>query len=55
LHVPIKDDGKGFDTKQKRRGIGLANMNNRVESFNGEFIVNSTPGDGCEIKITIPY
>jgi PAS domain S-box-containing protein len=55
LYVSIKDDGKGFDTKQKRRGIGLANMNNRVESFNGEFIVNSDPGNGCEIKITIPY
>ena len=55
LYVSIEDDGKGFDTEQKRRGIGLANMSNRIESFNGELIINSSPGNGCEVRITIPY
>jgi PAS domain S-box-containing protein len=55
LYVSIKDDGKGFDTEQKRRGIGLVNMSNRVESFNGELIIDSSPGNGCEVRITIPY
>ncbi len=54
LYVSIEDDGKGFDTELKRKGIGLANMNNRVESFNGEFKIHSSPGNGCEIRITIP-
>lgn len=55
LYVSIEDDGDGFNPQQKRKGIGLANMSNRVESFNGELTINSNPGDGCEIKITIPY
>ena len=55
LYVSIEDDGIGFDTEQKRRGIGLANMSNRIESFNGELIINSSPGNGCEVRITIPY
>ena len=54
LYVSIEDDGKGFDTSLKRKGIGLANMSNRVESFNGEIKINSSPDNGCEIKITIP-
>jgi PAS domain S-box-containing protein len=54
LYVSIEDDGKGFDTSLKRKGIGLANMNNRVESFNGEFKIHSSPDNGCEIRITIP-
>jgi PAS domain S-box-containing protein len=55
LYVTIKDDGDGFDPEQKRRGIGLANMSNRIESFNGEFKIQSSPGNGCEIKMIIPY
>jgi len=54
LYVSIEDDGKGFDTELKRKGIGLANMSNRVESFNGELKIHSSPDNGCEIRITIP-
>jgi len=55
LHVSIQDDGDGFDMEQKRKGIGLANMSNRIESFNGELEIHSSPGNGCQIKMTIPY
>jgi PAS domain S-box-containing protein len=55
LYVSIADDGKGFDPEQKRKGIGLANISNRIESFNGQLKMTSAPGKGCAITITIPY
>jgi signal transduction histidine kinase len=27
---------------------------NRVESYNGHFIIDSKPGQGCKILITLP-
>jgi two-component system sensor histidine kinase UhpB len=54
LRVIIADNGKGFDPKKKRTGIGVSNMINRVESFNGELNIISGPGNGCRIEIRIP-
>lgn len=53
--VMISDDGKGFDPKMKRRGIGISNMINRVESYNGQVKIDSHPGEGSKIEIRIPY
>jgi signal transduction histidine kinase len=55
LHIEMKDDGKGFDVKKKRKGIGLANMMNRIESFNGQMLIESSLGEGCSVQIDIPY
>ncbi|MEP6628209.1 MAG: PAS domain S-box protein [Ginsengibacter sp.] len=54
IYVRIEDDGKGFHPQKKRKGIGITNMVNRVESFNGEFCIKSSPGKGCELSIKIP-
>jgi two-component system sensor histidine kinase UhpB len=54
ISVIIIDDGQGFDIQQKRTGIGLSNMINRVESFNGNIIIESAPGKGCKTQIVIP-
>jgi signal transduction histidine kinase len=54
LLIMVTDDGKGFVPKQKRNGIGISNMINRVESFNGEIEINSQPGKGCTIVTKIP-
>ena len=51
LQLKIKDDGIGFDTSQKRRGIGLKNIVSRADLFKGEVIINSRPGEGCELII----
>lgn len=53
--IDIADNGKGFDSEKKRDGIGISNMINRVESFNGEIEIFSSPGNGCKIMIRIPY
>ncbi|MBS1510957.1 MAG: PAS domain S-box protein [Bacteroidetes bacterium] len=55
ITIIVKDDGKGFDVTQKREGIGLANIINRAESFNGEAEIESSPGNGCTLYIKIPY
>lgn len=54
LNVMITDDGKGFNTTKKVNGIGLSNIINRVESFDGKVKITSTPGNGCSLEIQIP-
>ena len=54
IRILVADDGKGFDLAKKRKGIGISNMINRVESFNGKFAIESSPGNGCTIQIDIP-
>lgn len=49
-----EDNGAGFVTGKKGKGIGITNMLNRVESFNGTMQITSAPGKGCKIEITIP-
>jgi len=48
------DNGQGFDLKTPRKGIGLTNMQTRVEAFNGSFKINTRPGKGCCITIMLP-
>jgi two-component system, NarL family, sensor histidine kinase UhpB len=55
LHIEMKDDGKGFDVKKKWKGIGISNMMNRIESFNGQMLIESSLGHGCSVQIDIPY
>jgi PAS domain S-box-containing protein len=54
MMIVMIDDGKGFDVNKKRNGIGLSNMINRIESFNGKIDIKSSPGHGCKIVVTIP-
>jgi signal transduction histidine kinase len=55
INIWVVDDGKGFDPDKKRKGIGISNMFNRVESFNGEVKIETSPGNGCKTRIKIPY
>jgi PAS domain S-box-containing protein len=55
LYLMVSDDGKGFDPNIKRTGIGISNMVNRVELFNGDVKIKSAPGKGCETHIKIPH
>jgi two-component system sensor histidine kinase NreB len=50
----IRDDGIGFDQNQKRRGIGITNIINRVEAYNGAAEIVSEPGEGCTLLVRIP-
>jgi PAS domain S-box-containing protein len=50
----IYDNGKGFDTKKVKKGIGLSNIKKRAESLYGKYMINSAEGKGCEIIVEIP-
>jgi PAS domain S-box-containing protein len=51
LSLSVEDDGKGFDVHQKRMGIGITNIINRAEIFNGQVDIHSAPGQGCRIQV----
>ncbi len=54
LQMKIADNGIGFDVESKKGGIGLANMNRRVQLFSGNFIIHSEIGNGSELLVEIP-
>jgi PAS domain S-box-containing protein len=55
IHLYIKDNGQGFDTSVKQeKGIGLANIKNRMEAHNGSMQVVSSPGNGCLLEVGFP-
>jgi PAS domain S-box-containing protein len=54
LYLSVTDDGVGFDTTQKAKGIGLKNIQSRVEFYSGTMQIISAPGKGCSLEITIP-
>ncbi len=54
IELVIYDNGIGFDSSQKRQGIGLANINSRVQMVNGHFHLETSPDNGCLLKIDIP-
>jgi signal transduction histidine kinase len=54
LKMRIYDNGKGFDSNLLKNGIGLSNIKKRTELFVGEFIINSSVGQGCEVLVNIP-
>jgi len=51
LQLNIKDDGIGFNTSQKRNGVGLQNIISRASLLKGEVMVNSRIGAGCELSV----
>lgn len=50
----IKDDGIGFDVTRQHDGVGLASMQERSEAANGSFSLESEPGKGTRICVTLP-
>ncbi|MGV3657569.1 MAG: PAS domain S-box protein [Chitinophagaceae bacterium] len=54
LSLIIRDDGDGFDPNDKRRGIGITNMITRAENMNGKLHLQTAPGKGCVLAVTLP-
>jgi signal transduction histidine kinase len=54
IELVISDDGIGFDTSIKRKGVGITNMQNRTTMHQGSFSLCSAPGEGCIIKVQVP-
>jgi signal transduction histidine kinase len=57
VQLQIQDDGAGFPADQpptSRPGLGLKNMAERVQLLGGQMTVDSQPGQGTRIKLTVP-
>jgi signal transduction histidine kinase len=51
----IRDDGNGFDPAAARRGhYGLLYMRERAEACGGKLDIQSRPGSGTEVRVSVP-
>lgn len=56
FHIDIADNGRGFEQDTNNaKGIGLMNMQQRVEVMNGTLHIASARDSGTKITINIPY
>lgn len=54
FRLTIQDDGKGFDPKEKSDGVGIRNIKQRAEFYDGNVQIISFPGKGCLLELVIP-
>jgi len=54
LKLILSDNGKGFDSKQCHKGMGLQNVKSRVKSHNGTLKIISSIGKGTCYTIATP-
>ena len=55
LQIKITDDGVGFtEFKNNNKGIGLMNIESRMNSLNGNFYVLSNLEKGCTMHLIMP-
>ncbi len=51
--VTVQDDGSGFDPRRVR-GLGLLGMEERARHLGGSFQIDSRPGRGTLLSVTLP-
>ena len=54
LSLIVRDNGKGFDIEQNTTGFGLKSMRDRTLALEGNFDIESFPGQGTKIIVEIP-
>lgn len=54
LALVIADNGCGFAAEARTPGHGLVNMRARAAALGGEFAVESAPGKGTRVLVTLP-
>ena len=55
--LEIDDDGRGFNPAQAATGTGqgLRNLTERAEGLGGTAEIHSIPGEGTQVRITMPH
>ncbi|MDP4224162.1 MAG: sensor histidine kinase [Bacteroidota bacterium] len=57
ITLQFSDNGRGFDTsslgEENNKGMGISNIETRVRSVDGVFVLESTPGKGTSALIKI--
>jgi two-component system sensor histidine kinase DegS len=56
VKLSVDDNGKGFDTDDlgKESSLGLKLIQERTEMLGGTFDINSSPGKGARVTLSIP-
>jgi signal transduction histidine kinase len=56
VFASVQDDGIGFDIQQLRKtqGLGLVGMGERARALHGYVTVNSEPGTGTLVNLSLP-
>jgi signal transduction histidine kinase len=54
--LEVKDNGLGFDlgTIDEIRGMGLVSMQERAEKLGGTLTIDSAPGEGTRVLVSVP-
>jgi PAS domain S-box-containing protein len=53
VRLRLADDGKGFDPRMRRKGVGISNIISRAELYNGKVEIESAPGKGCQLVVVL--
>ncbi|WP_298904375.1 sensor histidine kinase [uncultured Psychroserpens sp.] len=54
LTIMVEDNGKGFNLNASKSGIGLINIEQRIEKIEGEFVIDTSEGNGTTVILNIP-
>src|SRR3954466_15025700 len=54
VELAVEDDGSGFTFDQAARGLGIAGMRERALLVGGDMHVESRPGAGTRVRLTVP-
>ncbi len=57
LIIEIQDNGVGFEVERlndRQSGLGLLNMQHRARQLQGECHIESTPGAGSRVRLSLP-
>ncbi len=54
ITVMAEDNGRGLLTSPATGGVGLRNIQSRIESMNGTYRIDSSPGHGTTVTVEVP-
>jgi two-component system sensor histidine kinase UhpB len=54
VELEVSDDGRGFAFEESERGLGIGGMRERALLIGGELTIESRPGHGTTVRLTVP-
>jgi two-component system sensor histidine kinase UhpB len=54
VELSVTDDGRGFAFDESEGGLGIAGMRERALLIGGELTIESRPGQGTTVRLTVP-
>src|SRR5262249_31381819 len=54
VELEVSDDGRGFAFDEAEGGLGIAGMRERALLVGGELTIESRPGHGTTVRLTVP-